>query len=84
MDFLLNVRINFSCLTSADKSLHLLCAHLLVIANYESEKRTLVVMVSLALEDFFLFCCCSQLKGKKLLQIYISKKKKKRNTSRRQ
>ena len=39
-------KINFSCFTSVNKSLHLLCAHFLVIANYDLEKRTLVVMLT--------------------------------------
>ena len=82
MNFLLNVKINFSCLTSANKFLHLLCAHLYVIANNDCVKRTVVVMLTqckiaeeiFAHKDFLPFCCCLQLKGKELLQIYISKK----------
>ena len=92
MNYLVNVNINFSCLTSAYKSLHLLCTHLLVIVNYDSEKKTVVVMVAqmqdcrgefLHIRIFFLFCCCSQLKSKEILQIYI-KKEEEKNTSRRQ
>ena len=44
-------KISFSCFTFVNKFLHLLCAQLLFIANYDCEKRTLVVMLT-QMQDF--------------------------------